>query len=67
MAKPTGKSWVERELRTPKYRSKVEVDEKKEEKINGVDIIDEEINMDTAFKVCDHGYLSGCPFCRQEN
>lgn len=59
----TGKSWVERELRTPKYRSRVEVDEKKEVKIHGhsVDfaILDEYIE-------CIHGYLSGCPSCKKE-
>ncbi|QDP60503.1 MAG: hypothetical protein GOVbin1096_131 [Prokaryotic dsDNA virus sp.] len=70
MAKPTNESQVKRELRTPKYRSRVETDEKKESKIRGMEVtevfVDEEINLNEELALCDHGYLAGCPFCRRK-
>lgn len=64
MARPTGKSWVERELRTPKYRSRVETDEKKETKIRGYSV---DFEIFDEYIECIHGYLSGCPLCKQED
>lgn len=62
MARPTGKSWVERELRTPKYRSRVEVDEKKEQKSQVISM-DELAELED-LATCKHGYLTGCPYCK---
>lgn len=68
MAKPTQQSAVKRELRTPKYRPRIEVDEKKEQKTRGMTVeevfADEDINLDDELGLCEHGYLAGCPFCK---
>lgn len=68
--KATQESKVKRDLRTPKYRMKVETDQKKQEKIQGYDVdwvsLDEfeEINLDEELGLCEHNYISGCPFCK---
>jgi hypothetical protein len=45
---------------------RVETDEKKEQKITGLEadliIVDECIDL--GVPLCQHNYLSGCPFCK---
>ena len=66
MAVPTKESHVRRELCSPKYSMRVETDEKKEQKITGLEadliIVDECIDLEVP--LCQHNYLSGCPFCK---
>lgn len=65
----TKESAVKRDLRTPKYRMRTEVDQKKEQKINGMEVtevfIDEEIDLDSELSLCEHNYMAGCPFCKR--
>lgn len=60
MAKPTQESQIKRELRTPKYRSRVVEDKKKESKI----LPDSELEELEDAATCDHGFLAGCPYCK---
>jgi hypothetical protein len=66
VADSTKESHIKRDLRSPKYRMRVETDEKKEQKITGLEadliIVDECIDLEVA--LCQHNYLSGCPFCK---
>jgi hypothetical protein len=66
VAVPTKESYIKRELCSPKYKMRVETDEKKEQKITGLEadliIVDECIDLEVP--LCQHNYLSGCPFCK---
>lgn len=66
MASSTKESHIKRDLRSPKYKMRVETDEKKEQKITGLEadliIVDECIDLEVP--LCQHNYLSGCPFCK---
>ena len=61
MAKPTNESAIKRDLRTPKYQQRVVPDKSKE-----IPQESEEINLDEVLGICEHNYLSGCPFCKNK-
>lgn len=59
----TKESAVKRDLRTPKYRMRVEEDRKKESKKN---LDEDQLDLLEDMAVCYHGFLAGCPHCKGE-
>lgn len=57
----TKESAVKRDLRTPKYKMRVEEDRKKESKTQPEE---DQLDLLEDMAVCYHGFLTGCPYCK---